>query len=707
MEIAVHAFETMEMTSPSSRGPMDLSIVIVTYNSREPVEKCLRSIEAAPPSCEHEIVVVDNASSDGTPEFIATRFPDVRVQANRENTGYSRGVNEGIRLTSGRYVLVLNPDIEVREGSIDRLRDFMDSHPGAGIAGSKLVFPDGRVQDSCRAFYTMRALFLRRTFLGRLFPRARALREHLMTDFDHETARPVDWIIGACMMVRRSAIEEVGPMDERFFLYLEDTDWCFRMDQRDREVWYVPESVMVHHYRRSSAGSMLSRPFLIHLLSLMRYYEKWNAVFHFLRRHRDAIKSGVFVAADFLSINAAFLAAYYLRSALQPLFVYGLYPLDWYAIFIVFYNLLFFLTFAAVGLYRIRRETPAAVEVSAVIRSVLTVFAILLTATYLTRIRIFSRAVLLGQAFFTVITVSVSRRVLRRLHRELVRASFDLRRVVLAGTPVEAEGFAGFISDRGETGIDIVGRLGKGEGALGTLDDLPGLIDRFRIQELIVLPSAAESEDLEGLMTGEAPSRIGVRIVSPLAGITGRTAHTDSIDGMHMFSIERGAGRLFAGLVQRGLDIIAGLALLPLSVAVWVPLRLLGASTGRIRFFTERRAGAKGEFSFPRAVSAGGRELGDIARPLLFLQLLAGRVSLVGPPPVRPEDGLPGRTMRPGLTGHWRVEPEGSGAESLRREILILQDETITGRILLVARSVIPCLTGEYPDWFYSKGVDR
>ncbi len=363
---------------------MDLSIVIVTHNSSSPVEKCLRSLEEHPPSYEHEVVIVDNASSDGTPGLIRESFPWVRLIANADNRGYSKGVNQAFRESSGRYVLVLNPDIIVREDSIDALVRFMDSNPGAGVAGSKLVFPDGSVQPSCRSFYTLKALFLRRTFLGKVFPRARALREHLLTDYDHEEARKVDWIIGACMIVRREAAEEVGLMDERFFLYFEDTDWCYRMGQHGREVWYVPDSVMVHLYERSSASSMLSRPFLIHMLSLLRYYEKWNAIFYFFRRHRGIIKSLLFVASDLVAINLSFLAAYYLRDSLQPLFTKDLYPIGWYSIFIIFSNFLFLLTFVSTGLYRIRRGTDLSEEFSAVVRAVLIVFAVLLTASYLT-----------------------------------------------------------------------------------------------------------------------------------------------------------------------------------------------------------------------------------------------------------------------------------------------------------------------------------
>jgi len=349
---------------------MDLSIIIITYNSRLPIERCLASLEAHEPACTYETIVIDNASVDGTAGEVARRFPRVRVVANGENFGYSRAVNQGIRLSSGRAILIINPDIIVQDGSVDRLMEFMDAHADAGVVGSKLVYQDGRIQPSCRSFYTVSALLYRRTFLGKLFPRAKPLREHLMLDYDHETPRAVDWLIGACMLVRREALAKVGAMDERFFLYFEDIDWCYRMKHHGWSVYYVPASVMVHTYERSSARSILRKPFLFHMLSLLRYYEKWNRFFYAARRNRGAIKASVLVTSDLLALNVSFLAAYFIRDQLQPLFINNLYPVGWYGFFIVFYNLVFFIAFLAGGLYRVRRETPFAEEFIRVVRSV-------------------------------------------------------------------------------------------------------------------------------------------------------------------------------------------------------------------------------------------------------------------------------------------------------------------------------------------------
>ena len=685
---------------------MDFSIVIVTHNSLSPVEKCLRSLEKHPPGGEYEIIVVDNASDDGTPEMIGESFPLVRLIVNEDNRGYSKGVNQAFLTSSGRYFLILNPDIIVGEDSIDALVRFMDDTPEAGIAGSKLVFPDGSVQPSCRSFYTIKALLLRRTFIGKLFPRARALREHLMSDFDHAEAREVDWIIGACMIVRREAVEDVGLMDERFFLYFEDTDWCYRMKQHGRQVWYVPASVMIHLYERSSAKSVLSRPFILHILSLMRYYEKWNVLSHFLRRHRGTIKSFIFVVSDLVVINVSFLAAYYLRGALQPFFVNHLYPLDWYSIFIVFFNFLFLLTFVSTGLYRIRRGTGSAEEFSTVVRAVLIVFAVLLTASYLTKVRIFSRAVLLGHAVFSVILVSLSRRLIRLVHRSLVSASFDLRRVLLVGDAGEVADFAATASDHPEAGIDIIGRAGPGEDALGGIGDLPSIVERFRVQELIVFSSVGKDDGIVRIMTGPVSRSIRINIISSAARVTGRDTRSEHVGGVYMFAVERGASFLLTRGLQRLIDLAAGLVLFPLSILCWLPFATLGRIGGGIRMFTEARKGSGGDFRWPRAVLKSGREASDIVKPLLAMQLIAGRLSLTGPPAFPADSPGERPVIRPGISGEWRIEPAADPGKVAGDEILMLNNQTFAGRILLMVRSVIPCLAGRYPEWFHSKGVD-
>jgi GT2 family glycosyltransferase/lipopolysaccharide/colanic/teichoic acid biosynthesis glycosyltransferase len=692
---------------------MDISIVIVTHNSLSPVEKCLESIERYPPAAEFEIVVVDNASTDGTPEMIGSRFPSVELIANRENTGYSRGVNRGIRSSTGRLLLVLNPDIEVGEGSIDRLVDFMERTPDAGIAASKLVYPDGRLQPSCRRFYNLTVLLLRRTFLGRIFPNARPLRDHLMMDYDHETARRVDWVIGACMLARREAIEKVGSMDERFFLYFEDIDWCYRMQHHGWAVYYVPESVMVHRYERSSSKSVFRKPFVIHILSMLRYVEKWNRVFYFLRRHRNALKGFVFVFGDILAINASFVAAYYLRILLQPFFEFGLYPVGWYSSFIVFSNMIYMFTFLFSGLYQIRRETFWGEEYLRIVRATALGVAILMASTYLSRVRIHSRAVVLGHAFFVTIAATGLRQLLRIFHRQLVRANFDLKRVLLVGERDEVEKlYDRLISDPG-LGIEVVGSIDGSPGSLGGPLDIPDVVERFKVQEVFVLPSHLNSSAMLPLLVHSSGRMIQVRMVTPLARFVGSGVRVDKLAGYYMFSLERGSVQLLGRIFKRVMDILIAILVLPLSALCSLFGSLSGRITGGIRFYSDLRRGAGGRaISFPRARRASGREAGDLFKVRLFVLVLRGGLSMIGPPPW-PLDGLSAPVgggagaVKPGITGIWRISPARSYMDALEEEYSLLQTSSFARDLLVLAKSIKFAINGSYPKWFDTGGDDR
>ena len=176
------------LQSPSATGAAPrLAVVIVSYNTRRMIRRCLQSLQAFPPQCSHAIWVVDNASRDGTVAMLRQEFPAVRLQANRRNLGYAAAVNQGLEAAGAEYTLVLNPDIVVRDGAVDQLVQFMDTHADAGLVGAKLLNTDGSLQYSCRSFYTPRTLLFRRTFLGKLFPRSGVIRRHLMLDYDHAT----------------------------------------------------------------------------------------------------------------------------------------------------------------------------------------------------------------------------------------------------------------------------------------------------------------------------------------------------------------------------------------------------------------------------------------------------------------------------------------------------------------------------------------
>jgi GT2 family glycosyltransferase len=209
--------------------PITLSICIVNWNTRELLRACLQSIYRYPPNAPFEVIVVDNASSDGSAAMVQAEFPQAVLIANTENLGYARGNNQAIQQAQGEYLLLLNPDTEVFPNTLNCALAFLAAHPETGAIGAKQLFPDGRVQPSVRGFPTPANLLWEVSGLARLFPRA--LGGYRMRAFAYDRIAEVDQPMATFLMVRRAVVEQIGLMDEAFPLFFNDVDWCYRIKQ--------------------------------------------------------------------------------------------------------------------------------------------------------------------------------------------------------------------------------------------------------------------------------------------------------------------------------------------------------------------------------------------------------------------------------------------------------------------------------------------
>jgi hypothetical protein len=280
---------------------MDLSTIIVNYKSRRALLDCLGSLELDANAIDREIVVVDNHPADGALDVLKERFPIVRGIANAENVGFARAVNQGIAATTGEFVLILNPDCFIEQGSIAPLMSYLRSHPKVGVVGPRMVGEDGSLQYSARSFpdhFTF--LFNRYSLLTQLFPRNRHIRRYLLLDWDHRSVRAVDWLSGACLMVRRTAIDQVGPMDEAYFMFNEDVDWCRRMKQGGWDVVYVPEAV-IHHDIGASRRKVSPKVIVERHRGMIHYFHKYHPANPFLTFLADSairLRGALMLAAN-------------------------------------------------------------------------------------------------------------------------------------------------------------------------------------------------------------------------------------------------------------------------------------------------------------------------------------------------------------------------------------------------------------------------
>jgi N-acetylglucosaminyl-diphospho-decaprenol L-rhamnosyltransferase len=241
-----------------------VAAVVVTFDALPWIEQCLDSLGGV------ETVVVDNGSRDGTVPFVRERYPDVRV-IESENRGLGAGWNIGLRETTSTYALLLNADAWLTEGALERLADFADTRPRAAVIGPRLLDPDGTLQRSVRGFPTVWRLATEYFFLRKLAPGSSALNAFYAGGFDHDEVRVVEVVVGACMLLRREAIEQVGYCDEDYFLFSEETDWCFRFREARWDVVFFPGAECMHVRGASHSGRLYRENLRGHLLFLTKH----------------------------------------------------------------------------------------------------------------------------------------------------------------------------------------------------------------------------------------------------------------------------------------------------------------------------------------------------------------------------------------------------------------------------------------------------
>ncbi len=235
---------------------VDVSIIIVSWNARNYLEKCLNMIRISS-TYRLEVIVVDNASSDGSPEMVQEKFPSILLIRNQENLGFAKANNIGLTHAEGRYLCLVNSDVEMLDSCLEKMIQFMDRHPDIGLAGPRILNPDGSLQPSCRFFPTVWNNLCQTFWLHRLFSRSAFFSEPFMTFWGHDSVRDVDVLRGCFWMARREAWQAVGGLDESFYIYGEDIDWCRRFHLQGWRVVFYPEAQAIHYGGASSANAPL------------------------------------------------------------------------------------------------------------------------------------------------------------------------------------------------------------------------------------------------------------------------------------------------------------------------------------------------------------------------------------------------------------------------------------------------------------------
>ncbi|PIT87600.1 MAG: hypothetical protein COU31_02075 [Candidatus Magasanikbacteria bacterium CG10_big_fil_rev_8_21_14_0_10_40_10] len=266
----------------------DINVVIVNHKMKDQVDKCLSSLfkDIQNSNLKVHVTVVDNGSGERMQDLLKDEYINIRYILHKNNLGFGKAQNTGLRATPAKYHFVLNPDTVVPDGQnlLKKLYDFMEANPEVGLAGPKILYMDGSRQNSCFRFPRFLQPIYSRTRLGQIGAGKRTADHYFMRDFDHDETIPVDWVMGAAMFVRQKAIDKVGLFDERFWMYAEDSDWCRRMWEDGWPVYFVHDAIIQHAHGRGSAKSkgiikalFTNKLARSHIKSWLKYMWKWRS----------------------------------------------------------------------------------------------------------------------------------------------------------------------------------------------------------------------------------------------------------------------------------------------------------------------------------------------------------------------------------------------------------------------------------------------
>lgn len=671
---------------------MDLSVIVVNYNVKSYLAQALESIEKALTRVSGEIIVVDNASTDGSVSMMRKRFSSVKLIANEKNLGFATANNQAIRIAKGRMLCLINPDTLVREDTFRTVMAYMDAHPDTGMVGGKVLNPDGSLQLACRRSYpTPWVAFTKVSGLSRLFPKSRLFGRYNLTYLDPDEEAEVEAISGSFMTVRKAAVDQAGLLDDRFFMYGEDLDWCYRIHQAGWKIVYLPQAQIVHYKGRSTREASFD--------SLKMFY---SAMAVFVRKHfgRGAsiwpgwfLMTGIWVRGAIsllgtwlkrLTVPAIDILFMQIALALSLMLRFG--HLDYwddYAVVNAGYTLVWLLSLAAMGLYRrgifSTSKAGGAVCIGLILNASFTFFF----PQYA-----FSRKVVLAAGVLNLLFLGGWRLGIRFASRVrwipffgTVGRTLFRRRAVVLGADSAAREVLQRLENRLDTGLDVVGLIaldssdltGEDPRVLGVLSDLPRLARRHQIQEVIFTPEAASYERILSVIASGKELHLEYRMVPrDLDVLIGRTS-IDSIEDIPLVDLDYKIYSDFNRAVKRAADLILSLCFIILYLPVILTVLIRPCYSVQTRRIQNGHGGA---IRIRQVMRSGRPVSGFVQMGFLLPSVFSGKLSLVGMEILPYRDDAPDRGFKPGLaslTGIHSGKPL-SEQEKIRTRVYYLKN---------------------------------
>jgi len=621
---------------------LDLSIIIVNYNVKEFLQNLLHSIEKASANISKEIIVIDNASEDGSVEVLKEKFPSIKLIENNINSGFGKANNQGLEIANGKYILFINPDCIVSEDTFDKMISFFESHPDCGLAGCKILNSDGTLQLACRrSFPGPWTSFTKVTGLSTLFPKSKMFARYNLTYLNENETYEVDAISGSFMMIRKDVYEKTGGFDEQFFMYGEDLDLCYRVQKNGYKVFYVHDTQIIHYKGESTKRSNLDETKVFydamhlfvkkHLSSfpivevILRSAIAFRKTFAFLAKRRVEIFTAF---ADFVFFNfCLFLAEkIYMGMTSWIGFLAPAYPIIYSVPALIHVGVSYF-----IGSYK--KESFSVLKN---IMAMLISFLIITSLTFFFKQYAFSRAVVLIAFMLFFILATSYRIILKLIFRIGVQQNGVLnKRTIVIGTTDEAVQLASKLKKRKTDIHSFLGLVGNKTSdigktinefkIIGSVQNINRVLTEKKINEVIFPSKEISYREMMSIVSKNQTNGIDYKIVgSEMDFVVGKTS-ISMLDDIPLVEVQYNILNPSIRIIKKFFDYALGLMVLFL-VYPFI-------------YFSAKLTNNKSEFQ--KVI-------------LKVPSVISGKMSFVGPKEITSEQKR--YYGKPGLTGLWYVE---------------------------------------------------
>ena len=650
-----------------------ISIVIVNYNVREFLEQAINSAKKALKGIPSEIIVVDNASIDGSVTMLKQRFPDIELIESKKNLGFSAGNNLALRKVSGEYVVLLNPDTVIQEDTFTKLLEFFNETPDASAATCKIINPDGSFSIDCRhSIPTPLTAFWRLIGLNKLFPKSRIFGRYNLTYLDENEINQVEAISGSFMMIKREEMLKVGELDEEFFMYCEDIDYCHRINKSGGKIYYVPTSQIIHYKGESTKKNNLDYIITFNR-SLYQFYKKhyqqkyiypfkwlialgtiFRGVIIYLRNNFQLYYP---VMVDLVFLNLAMLGSFYIRFELRHGFKFE----DFFSQYIVI-NIITSFAFFISALF-FENITKDSHSVSKIVKTNFITYTFVAALTFFFKMFAFSRMVVLFSAISTTLIMIGWRFVIRIIAQKpsgILSREYFLKRAIIVGFDQETKELIKKLEGMVPKAFEIIGAVSENEADIGkrlngisvitSIDKLPQYIEMQKVDLVIFTTHSISYQAILSVMAKVRNPRVEYKMVpGHLEFMIGKSA-VERLDALPLVDIEYAYGKLFNIFSKRAFDLLLSFIILLILSPVFLVLVPFNISRFKSRTIYLSNGKAK------QLILSGSN--GMFYFLMMLIYILKGEISFVGAP-INFEPGYISQfEYKPGLTGLVQLNEE-------------------------------------------------